>query len=662
MTEEHTQALPKGFQLFEYRVESVLGHGGFGITYLAYDKNLNKEVAIKEYLPVEFAVRDGATSVRPRSTQDKEDYDWGLERFLKEAQTLAMFRHPSIVPVFRFFEAHGTAYMVMEYQKGDSLAALMKKHAGKFDEDDIRAIVLPILEGLAEVHKAGFLHRDVKPGNVYVREDGTPVLLDFGAARDAVGRKSKNLTSIVTPGYAPMEQYYTDGNQGPWTDIYSLGAILYQIVVGKMPPEAPARIKKDAMIPAIKAGKGKVSDEILIAIDHALAVDEEDRPQNVAEWRKMLTGESRAPKSHVSTRKVDSGSTRGVDVKRSGLPPLAWAGIGAAVLVVTFVAAAVIFVPDDGPGDFTISQRSVDENSPLGTVVGSIEGDSDKDVRYELVDNAGGRFAIVGRTLRVGRGRLDYESANSHSVTVRASVGDKSVTKSFTIAVQDVNEPPTNFVITNSSVKENSPNGTVVGRLGGVVDPDTGDKHSFTLENNAGGRFAISGDEVRVANGSRLDYERARQHAVVVRATDRGGLVLKKRLTIRLLDVNERPTTVARPNTNRPNTNRPNTSTGRGVRCPGSLSALYSHYAAADCPLVGNTFQQALTTAKTGSTSRWRSRGTGHSGTLTVIRTFRNAQGVFCRNFRQTVTANGRTKRASGVACQGRNNSWRIVG
>lgn len=291
MTEEHYNALPAGYTLHEYTIKSVLGHGGFGITYLAADENLGIDVAIKEYLPAEFAVRQGSQTVRPRSTGDEEDYQWGLDRFMLEAQTLALFRHPAIVPVFRFFRENGTAYMVMEYQKGDSLASLMRKHRGEFTEDDLMGLVRPVLEGLAEVHKAGYLHRDVKPGNIFIRENGTPVLLDFGAARSAVGRKSKNLTSIVTPGYAPLEQYFADGNQGPWTDIYSLAAILYQAVAGRIPPEAPARVKKDPINPAAEVAKGKFSAPFLEAIDQALVVEEEDRPQTTGDWLAMLTGE-----------------------------------------------------------------------------------------------------------------------------------------------------------------------------------------------------------------------------------------------------------------------------------------------------------------------------------------------------------------------------------
>jgi serine/threonine protein kinase len=317
MTEEHANALPKGFRIYEYQIQSILGSGGFGITYLAWDTNLEKDVAIKEYLPVEFAVRQGETSVRPRSKGDEDDYYWGLERFLKEAQTLAVFRHPSIVPVFRFFEAHGTAYMVMEYEKGESFATVMREKRGKFTEEELRALLMPLFDGLAEVHAAGYLHRDIKPGNIFIRRNGTPVLLDFGAARHAVGRKSQNLTSIVTPGYAPLEQYFADGNQGPWTDIYALASILYQAVTGVLPPEAPARVRNDPLTPASQAVKRGFSKEFLQAIDAGLAVAEEDRPQSIADWRAMFTGEA-AP---ATVSRTAGGVPAGATVRLGGAGP-----------------------------------------------------------------------------------------------------------------------------------------------------------------------------------------------------------------------------------------------------------------------------------------------------------------------------------------------------
>ena len=242
MSNDHLIALPAGFRLQEYRIDQVLGQGGFGITYLATDTNLDKRVAIKEYLPSELAVRLNDSTVRPKSSQDSDDYSWGLERFLDEAKTLARFRHENLVPVHRFFEAHSTAYMVMEYEAGESLSDYVRGQDRPLAEPALKALLEGVMSGLEVVHAAGYLHRDIKPQNIIIRPNGVPVLIDFGAARQALVRKSRNVTSIVTPGYAPLEQYTVDGNQGPWSDIYALGAVAYQVITGSAPPEATMRV------------------------------------------------------------------------------------------------------------------------------------------------------------------------------------------------------------------------------------------------------------------------------------------------------------------------------------------------------------------------------------------------------------------------------------
>ena len=295
MAIEHRNALANGYELFGYRIESVLGHGGFGITYKATEIEGGRRVAIKEYLPASFATRDAEdSSVHPAGPDDREDFDWGLERFRQEAQTLVSFHHPNIVAVHRFFEANNTAYLVMEYERGDSLAAILARDK-TLPENEIREFLFPLLDGLSRVHKAGFMHRDIKPENIFIRTDGSPVLLDFGFARQAVGVRSHSLTSIVSTGYAPFEQYLAEGNQGPWTDIYALGATLYRAVVGKKPPEATARMTKDTLVPAAEAGAGKYGPELLGAIDAALAVNERDRPQDIESFRAVLEGLAPGP-------------------------------------------------------------------------------------------------------------------------------------------------------------------------------------------------------------------------------------------------------------------------------------------------------------------------------------------------------------------------------
>ena len=288
-------ALPPGYLLNEYAIESVLGCGGFGITYLARDNNLQCGVAVKEYLPNELAVRTAGQTVCPRTDTDSHGYRAGLKGFLSESRVLASFRHPNIVRVTRFFEANNTAYMVMDYEKGQPLREWLKLN-GPVEEAPLLRMFLPLLDGLEVVHKAGVLHRDIKPANIFVREaDGSLVLLDFGSARYAGGGTSRSLTSIVTPGYAPFEQYHTHGAQGPWSDLYAMGGVLYWLVTGQKPVEAPSRVRKDEMPPASSLAAGRYGDRMLRAIDWALTPDETNRPKSVGEFRAALTGQAAAP-------------------------------------------------------------------------------------------------------------------------------------------------------------------------------------------------------------------------------------------------------------------------------------------------------------------------------------------------------------------------------
>ena len=290
MSSEYTDALPTGLKLEGYEIVRVLGVGGFGVTYLGFDDKLNMAVAIKEYLPSDLARRDSSQTVTPRSTKDTADFQWGLDRFLSEAQDLARFDHPNIIRVRRFFEAHGTAYIVMDYAEGKTLAALIE-HQGPLTEARVKDILLPLMDGLDEVHRSDLLHRDIKPGNIIIKENGQPVLIDFGAARQSTGARSRSMTAVLTPGYAPLEQYSTKGNQGAWTDIYALAAVAYRALTGITPEEATNRIKNDPLVPAVTAGKSQASSAFLKALDWALAVDEEERPQTIAAFRAALGGE-----------------------------------------------------------------------------------------------------------------------------------------------------------------------------------------------------------------------------------------------------------------------------------------------------------------------------------------------------------------------------------
>ena len=295
--DRHHNALNQGDRLHWYEIERILGHGGFGITYLALDTNLNHKVAIKEYLPVQFATRATTGEDKPISDKDVDMFEWGKKRFLDEARTLFPFKHPNIVRVLSFFEFNETGYIVMEYVEGVDLADLIK--AGEpFSEGELLGIINPILEGLSQVHEQGFIHRDIKPRNIVIREDGSPVLIDFGSARQALGEQTHTLTSLVTPGYSPLEQYHgASGNQGPWTDIYALGATLYAAATGRAPIDSMMRNaaltdnKEDPYQSLLTIVGDKYSRSFLVAIDHAMRFAASQRPQTLAEWADELSGE-----------------------------------------------------------------------------------------------------------------------------------------------------------------------------------------------------------------------------------------------------------------------------------------------------------------------------------------------------------------------------------
>ena len=348
-TATYRNALAIGTMLLEYRIEAVLGAGGFGMTYLCTDTNLDKHVAIKEYFPSDLALRALDGSVVAVNTESDQSYKWGLERFIQEARTLAKFSHPHIVRVNRYFDANGTGYMVMDYENGESLTQLLKREP-HLTEARIKEIVVPLLDGLQAVHDTGFLHRDIKPANIYIRTNGSPVLLDFGAARHAVTGSTKSLTAVLTPGYAPLEQYSGDGNQGPWSDIYAMAGVLYRAFTNENPPDAVSRLKNDTVPARLAKLKGRISEPALRALDWALALDEKQRPTSVEVWKRALQGKATVP---LLTRTVAMPAaariTAGSRVATAAGAPAArrttsyradepaslwrWAGIGLALMV-----------------------------------------------------------------------------------------------------------------------------------------------------------------------------------------------------------------------------------------------------------------------------------------------------------------------------------------
>lgn len=282
------QTLPSGTALDVYTIQGNFPPGGFGITYKAWDNELNRKVAIKEYLPAALAFRDhNSNKVLPITPGKTAEFKNGLTDFVDEAKALARFDHPNIVKVYNFFEDNGTAYMVMQYADGQSLDELLKA-GGPLAEEKIMTFLLLLLDGLSDVHNAGLLHRDIKPSNIYIRSDGTPLLIDFGAAISAERESDSSAISIVSQGYAPTEQYGTKiTKQGPWSDIYAIGATLYKCITGEIPIDAPTRRDAihdgdtDPLQPAVEVGCDHYSERLLSTIDRCLAVDIKQRPQNL---------------------------------------------------------------------------------------------------------------------------------------------------------------------------------------------------------------------------------------------------------------------------------------------------------------------------------------------------------------------------------------------
>lgn len=279
--------LPPGTRVDHYVIREVLGSGGFGITYLAEHEGLGKQYAIKEYFPHSFSFRHGLT-VLPSPTGDGT-YKWGLERFLTEARALAKFKHPAIVDVASIFEANGTAYIVLGYEAGLDMIGWLKELDRPPSQEELDRLLVPLLSALDEIHRHNMMHRDISPDNVLVRDDGRPVLIDFGSARESIRGRARALSAIVKHGYSPPEQYSSKPElQGPWTDIYALAATLHRAISGKLPPDATERLVRDDLQPLTRLARAPYRRAFLEAIDHGLRMKTEERPQSVVEWREML--------------------------------------------------------------------------------------------------------------------------------------------------------------------------------------------------------------------------------------------------------------------------------------------------------------------------------------------------------------------------------------
>lgn len=287
MPPQANSPLPTGFQLEQYRIERQLSLGGFSIVYLAYDED-DTPVAIKEYLPNSLALRSEGDIAPQISAENMPAFRYGMKCFFEEGRSLAKLMHPNVVRVLNFFRANGTVYMVMQFEHGRTLHQYIQKHKGEVRERFIRAVFTRMLNGLREVHSHKLLHLDIKPSNIYLRTDGTPVLLDFGAARQTLLTGQAFLKPMYTPGFASPEQYGDREALGPWSDIYSVGASLYACVVGTAPPRADERSKNDTLTSLSRTHSGRYSEQLLETIDWCLALDPLARPQSVYSLQKAL--------------------------------------------------------------------------------------------------------------------------------------------------------------------------------------------------------------------------------------------------------------------------------------------------------------------------------------------------------------------------------------
>lgn len=358
------QNLPAGTILQnKYLIGRVLGQGGFGITYLAWDMDLNIKLAIKEYLPRDFATRSlGETEVSLYTGDSSRYFEEGREKFLEEARTLARFEeHPNIVSVRDFFRENKTAYFVMSYIEGVTIKEYLKKAPdNKLDFSTALAIMMPVMDALAEVHSIGILHRDISPDNIFITDKGIVKLLDFGAARQAIGEHSKSLSVVLKPGYAPEEQYRSKGNQGPWTDIYAVGATIYRMITGRIPPESLDRLAREELIPPSQLGVA-IPPASEAALLKALAVLAPDRFHNIREFQQaLITGQSTgfAQGMAPSTTNLATAPDQAYQHKSPAVKPrprLLLAGVAAILVSLVIGAVWWMFSPEKTTGSYVFT-------------------------------------------------------------------------------------------------------------------------------------------------------------------------------------------------------------------------------------------------------------------------------------------------------------------
>ncbi|HJQ56134.1 MAG TPA: protein kinase, partial [Vineibacter sp.] len=405
--------LPAGTRIGKYEIVQTLGQGGFGITYRARDDQLRRDVAVKEYLPTSFAMRRSGGAVLPRSTETAQDFVWGRGRFLDEARTLASLEAaPGIANVYDFMEANGTAYMMMTLVRGETLEARLKRE-GRLPPPAIEQLLYPLLDGLERVHEAGFLHRDIKPANVIIDTNGRPTLIDFGASRLALQGRTQSMTAVYTPGYAAFEQV-TSAKQGPWTDIYALAGTLYHAVTGLPPQGVLERMAEDVLVPAMEAGKSRYASSLLAAIDAGLRLKASERPQNIAEWRRLLWGMG-------SGKQDDSlgAATRNMrrDSSRSGAPTAASGRRRSASLWLTAGAAALALA---GGGIWWIVRPAVEPGAVPGRSAVDTPRTAEQETARRVAEEKAAAEAVARRKAEETAARAEADARQRAEDDARA--------------------------------------------------------------------------------------------------------------------------------------------------------------------------------------------------------------------------------------------------
>ena len=418
---ERLHALPAGTYVGEFEITSLLGEGGFSLVYIAWDHSLHRKVAVKEYLPSSLAMRAAGTTVQVRSERQRATFDAGLRSFVNEARLLAQFDHPSLVKVYRFWEANGTAYMVMPLYAGTTLKDKLRQMGSPPDEEWLMQLLDPLTEALAILHGENCLHRDIAPDNVLLLE-GTerPLLLDFGAARRVIGGMTQDLTVILKQGYAPVEQYaeVPEMKQGPWTDLYALAASVHFAIMGKIPPNSVGRLMNDSLVPLSTGAAGRYSDEFLQSIDCALRVRPEQRTPDVAQLRADLG----LPPPGAATASSRTSLRTKLAARRQG-----WAGglVALGMLVAAAVGGSAYF-DDDSPasGSPVAAATSVaDKPPPPPTTPRSFEmRDEFNKVMTAQAADFKVQAAALTPQLRIGRDRLGFTVTSARDGYVQVLV------------------------------------------------------------------------------------------------------------------------------------------------------------------------------------------------------------------------------------------------